>query len=104
MRPRLAHPLRSTRSRRLHPARQAPRVPAAADVLADPPPEPRTLAPTAPELGDAPARQADTDLQRAREAGGPLDLASYVCECGYVFSAPVSTTVHCPHCRAGQVW
>jgi predicted Zn-ribbon and HTH transcriptional regulator len=31
-------------------------------------------------------------------------MASYVCGCGYVFSAPVSTTVTCPHCRADQAW
>jgi predicted Zn-ribbon and HTH transcriptional regulator len=31
-------------------------------------------------------------------------MASYVCGCGYVFSAAVSTTVTCPHCRADQAW
>ena len=36
--------------------------------------------------------------------GGPLDRASYACHCGYVFTAPVSTTVACPHCGAGQPW
>ncbi|HTB71280.1 MAG TPA: hypothetical protein VK707_09890 [Solirubrobacteraceae bacterium] len=53
---------------------------------------------------DAPARAADLAVQRARNAGGPLDEASYACACGYVFRAPVSTTVACPHCRAQQAW
>jgi hypothetical protein len=47
---------------------------------------------------------ADPDCERVREAGGPLDMASYVCGCGYVFSAAVSTTVTCPHCHADQAW
>ena len=41
---------------------------------------------------------------RAREAGGPMDNASYNCACGFVFAAAVSTTVSCPHCGAGQAW
>ena len=47
---------------------------------------------------------ADSAVSRARLAGGPLDCASYACHCGYVFTAPVSTTVACPHCGAGQPW
>jgi len=46
----------------------------------------------------------DPECERVREAGGPIDLASYVCGCGYVFSAAVSTTVTCPHCHADQAW
>lgn len=42
--------------------------------------------------------------RRAREAGGPIDNASYSCECGLVFAAAVSTTVSCPHCGADQAW
>jgi predicted RNA-binding Zn-ribbon protein involved in translation (DUF1610 family) len=41
---------------------------------------------------------------RAREAGGPQDSARYECECGYVFSASVSTSVSCPNCGQGQAW
>jgi hypothetical protein len=52
------------------------------------------LAPAAP----------DTAVLRVREAGGPLDEASYACGCGYLFVASVSTTVLCPHCGAGQAW
>jgi hypothetical protein len=42
--------------------------------------------------------------RRMRSAGGPEDRACYSCGCGFVFVAPVSTTVHCPHCDAGQAW
>jgi rubrerythrin len=48
--------------------------------------------------------QSDPAAQRVREAGGPIDQASYTCMCGYVFLAPVSTTVQCPHCSAAQAW
>jgi len=47
---------------------------------------------------------SDRAVQRVRDAGGPIDQAFYNCECGYVFLAPVSTTVSCPHCDTGQVW
>jgi hypothetical protein len=47
---------------------------------------------------------ADPTMRRAREAGGPVDLASYNCQCGMVFSASVSTTVACPHCGTEQDW
>jgi predicted Zn-ribbon and HTH transcriptional regulator len=52
----------------------------------------------------APARVADLAVERVRDSGGPLDQASYACACGFVFRAPVSTTVSCPHCRATQAW
>ncbi len=41
---------------------------------------------------------------RERAAGGPEDRAAYRCSCGYVFEAPVSTTVGCPHCGCTQAW
>lgn len=44
------------------------------------------------------------DVGRARGAGGPQDRATYTCSCGCCFDAPVSTTVSCPHCGAGQAW
>jgi hypothetical protein len=47
---------------------------------------------------------SDPAARRVREAGGPIDRASYTCMCGYVFLAPVSTTVRCPHCSAAQAW
>ena len=46
----------------------------------------------------------DPAVLRVRRAGGPVDEASYTCGCGYVFLAPVSTTVACPHCEACQPW
>jgi len=49
-------------------------------------------------------RVGDPAVERVRSAGGPLDEAAYVCECGFSFRAPVSTTVACPHCRAQQAW
>jgi predicted Zn-ribbon and HTH transcriptional regulator len=56
----------------------------------------------APTASTAPA--VDPAAQRVRDAGGPIDEASYACHCGFVFRAPVSTTVACPHCRATQAW
>jgi hypothetical protein len=49
-------------------------------------------------------RPCDPAVQRVREAGGPVDQASYSCECGYLFRAAVSTTVICPHCGTDQSW
>jgi hypothetical protein len=62
-----------------------------------------------PTTTPAPAREpavvaVDPAVRRAREAGGPIDRASYVCECGLLFSAAVSTTVTCPHCGSRQAW
>jgi hypothetical protein len=78
MRPHLLHPLADRRHARRH---GRPR----------PVPEPV-------------ARPADAAAQRVRDAGGPIDRASYSCECGFLFQATVSTTVVCPHCGAGQAW
>jgi hypothetical protein len=50
------------------------------------------------------AQGPDAAAQRVREAGGPTDLASYACQCGYLFMAAVSTTVGCPHCGTQQAW
>jgi rubrerythrin len=50
------------------------------------------------------SRRFDPAVQRVRDAGGPIDRAVYSCECGYRFSAAVSTTVDCPHCGASQAW
>jgi hypothetical protein len=46
----------------------------------------------------------DPLVERARQAGGPIDTALYTCCCGYLFSAAVSTTVACPHCGTDQAW
>jgi hypothetical protein len=62
----------------------------------------------APEMPAEPASPWDDDAhpheRRARESGGPVDIAHYSCSCGYAFEAAVSTTVSCPHCGAGQAW
>jgi hypothetical protein len=39
-----------------------------------------------------------------REAGGPVDNATYGCTCGLVFEAAVSTSVACPVCGTRQAW
>jgi hypothetical protein len=57
------------------------------------------VAPPAPR--PAPMHPAE---RRMRDAGGPDDRACYSCGCGYLFTAPVSTTVRCPHCDMVQAW
>jgi len=93
LRERMRHPLRERIPRRLrerrHLRRSRNRPPAASRH--------------APALSPAPG-PSDLAVQRVREAGGPVDRACYSCECGYVFLAPVSTTVMCPNCEAGQAW
>jgi hypothetical protein len=32
------------------------------------------------------------------------DHATYTCVCGFVFAAPVTTSVDCPHCGDTQAW
>jgi hypothetical protein len=40
-----------------------------------------------------------------RRGAEPIeDHALYTCHCGFVFEAPVSTSVGCPHCSATQAW
>jgi rubrerythrin len=83
MRPSLLHPLREPRRARRRPVRRTRGATAAAEL---------------------PHRQRDPAVERVREAGGPIDRASYSCACGYLFSASVSTSVSCPHCGAEQAW
>jgi hypothetical protein len=92
MRPSLPHPLTERHSRRHRPKQQVRRLTSL----------PHKKHSTEP----APSAQDPRDIaaQRVRAAGGPLDRASYSCECGYLFAAPVSTTVACPHCGACQSW
>jgi hypothetical protein len=56
------------------------------------------------QISAAALPECDPAVLRVREAGGPVDHAAYSCECGYFFSAAVSTTVSCPHCGTGQAW
>jgi predicted Zn-ribbon and HTH transcriptional regulator len=54
----------------------------------------------APETSEpAESEAAETDERRLTN-----DPAMYSCQCGYVFEAPVSTSVHCPHCGDTQAW
>ncbi|MGA2163890.1 MAG: hypothetical protein ABSH36_05410 [Solirubrobacteraceae bacterium] len=89
MRGSLLHPIgvrrRAQRIRGEHPSAHA------SEHLAPPPSE---VAPPPPDIA----------AQRVRESGGPTDLACYACQCGYVFTAAVSTTVECPHCGTPQAW
>lgn len=55
----------------------------------------------APSPPPAPMHSAE---RRVRAAGGPDDRACYSCSCGYLFVAPVSTSVRCPRCDAEQAW
>ena len=55
----------------------------------------------APQPRPAPMHPAE---RRMRDAGGPDDRACYTCGCGFVFVAPVSTSVACPHCDVEQAW
>jgi len=56
--------------------------------------------------GDDHSRAAATaaDIVRQRHGGPSQDRALYTCGCGYVFEAPVSTSVDCPHCGGEQAW
>jgi hypothetical protein len=63
----------------------------------------RKARPAEPQAA-SPAQNWDLEAERVREAGGPVDLASYICSCGFLFSAAVSTTVACPHCGTDQAW
>jgi hypothetical protein len=49
---------------------------------------------------DAPAPQRE----RNKRANVSQDAALYNCSCGYVFKAPVTTSVGCPHCGTAQAW
>lgn len=67
-------------------------------------PDPTPAPAPAPRLRLVPEDPALAAERRMRRAGGPQDNALYRCGCGYVFDAPVSTTVTCPHCDTGLAW
>ncbi len=93
MRPSLLHPHREPRHARRR-RRGFGRGNASVEAIREP--LPRACHPT--------SGQVDLAVQRVRDAGGPMDRASYTCQCGYLFSATVSTTVMCPHCGTDQAW
>ncbi len=47
---------------------------------------------------------AEPAPERRRLEPASEDQAMYTCSCGYVFEAPVSTSVGCPHCGDAQAW
>jgi hypothetical protein len=97
MRPSLRHHLGERR--RTHRIRGAHRLDPASEPLATTPEA--DLAARGPH---AAVLAPDIDARRVRDAGGPSDLATYACECGYLFAASVTTTVGCPHCGTRQAW
>lgn len=105
MKAKLLHPLAERRHARHHRRRGVPRGgrdgSSAAAVAEAAAAETPSLA--APDAG-AGVPGCDPALLRVRAAGGPLDEACYTCQCGYLFSAAVSTTVTCPHCGTSQAW
>lgn len=98
MRPSLRHQIgerrRTHRIRGAHRPDPAPETPAAAAQETD----------IAEQALHSAAQMPDIAAQRVREAGGPSDLATYACECGFLFAASVTTTVGCPHCGTAQAW
>lgn len=42
--------------------------------------------------------------RRHRECVSCEDNALYSCSCGFQFTAPVTTSVVCPHCGTAQAW
>ncbi len=50
------------------------------------------------------ATVTQAEVRRHHDAGDSLDHALYSCQCGYIFEAPVSTSVGCPHCGSVQAW
>jgi hypothetical protein len=66
--------------------------------LARPLSRPRRRAARRPDAGPAAQRE------RNRRANMSQDAALYSCSCGYVFKAPVTTSVGCPHCGTAQAW
>jgi hypothetical protein len=95
MRPALLNSRREQRASRRRERRRAARAPWPTPVV--------RLAPTAAVIPTA-SHALDLAVERVREAGGPIDRASYACGCGYLFEADVSTTVSCPNCGGEQAW
>ncbi len=92
-------PKRSRITRPLHAARRLHLAPRRASAESSPPvPAPDRAPDTAAEPDDLAGER------RARASGGPSDRAHYTCTCGFVFQAPVSTSVRCPNCNQSQAW
>jgi hypothetical protein len=61
-----------------------------------------------PHAIERPAPDPDPAEHRAerrhRECVACEDSALYSCSCGFQFTAPVTTSVACPHCGTAQAW
>jgi predicted Zn-ribbon and HTH transcriptional regulator len=51
-----------------------------------------------------PKSRAASQRERNQRANVSQDAALYNCSCGFVFKAPVTTSVGCPHCGTAQAW
>lgn len=62
--------------------------------------------PAAPAAAPTPAPAPEQHLaeRRHRECVACEDSALYACSCGFQFTAPVTTSVACPHCGTAQAW
>jgi hypothetical protein len=47
---------------------------------------------------------AHPSAEPRRRESQSQDNALYNCGCGFVFEAPVTTSVDCPHCGGYQAW
>jgi hypothetical protein len=67
---------------------------------------PRADRMTASPVDERPRDVSAARIPRARRRLEPAieDRAVYSCECGFIFQAPVSTSVGCPHCGGSQAW
>jgi DNA-directed RNA polymerase subunit RPC12/RpoP len=59
--------------------------------------------PPEPETADVAVADHAAE-RRHRECVTCEDHALYSCSCGFQFTAPVSTSVACPHCGTAQAW
>jgi hypothetical protein len=64
---------------------------------------PRRRASSRPASARAGATQGSPTVAQ-RRVGPPEDYATYSCACGFIFEAPVTTTVGCPHCGSQLAW
>jgi hypothetical protein len=51
-----------------------------------------------------PKSRPASQRERNQRANVSQDAALYNCSCGFVFKAPVTTSVGCPHCGTAQAW
>ena len=66
---------------------------------------PQTLTKRRPRRRPTALQTAATSArERNQRANLTQDAALYTCGCGYIFTAPVTTSVGCPHCGCAQAW